>query len=306
MNRCQFWSRVAASLLLFAGAPAQAAISCSLSSSGFTTVYSENITAANSTVGTVTLTCTRSNLADDPTVFNYSLRADDGQQASNGINRARLNNSNGNGSSNFIGYDLWRDPACSTMPWGGGLLAAGSAFNGTVNFGTAATATASHTQTFHACVPPRQNVRAGTFTDVVNLLACNQGTSLFACLSAPAPVVGILTATIINSDLCQFTAPPGDVVFHYASFQAGPATASATYTVRCTSGVRYTASLDATTGTLQGLNYGLALSNTGQVEGTGLPQTFTINGSIPAGQAGTCTNATCPPASQARTLTITY
>lgn len=39
--------------------------------------------------------------------------------------------------------------------------------------------------------------------------------------------------------------------------------------------------------------------------GSGVAQTYTINGAIPAGQAGTCTGATCS-GSQTRTLTITY
>jgi hypothetical protein len=61
--------------------------------------------------------------------------------------------------------------------------------------------------------------------------------------------------------------------------------------------------LDATTGTLLGLNYSLALGV--RSTGTGSPQLHTIIGSMAAGQAGTCAAGTCS-ASQPHTLTITY
>ena len=63
-------------------------------------------------------------------------------------------------------------------------------------------------------------------------------------------------------------------------------------------------SLDATSGTLIGLNYTLALSTPSSV-GTGSQQTHSITGNMAAGQAGNCATGTCS-ASQARTLTIPY
>jgi hypothetical protein len=62
--------------------------------------------------------------------------------------------------------------------------------------------------------------------------------------------------------------------------------------------------LDATSSTLLGLNYTLSLSQT-NATGTGLSQTFTINGSIAGGQSGTCATASCS-GTETRTLTITY
>ena len=63
--------------------------------------------------------------------------------------------------------------------------------------------------------------------------------------------------------------------------------------------------LDATAGNLLGLNYSLALSNPGGQTGTGFPQNFTINGTVAAGQSGTCGGGICTSAAP-RTLTVTY
>ena len=63
-------------------------------------------------------------------------------------------------------------------------------------------------------------------------------------------------------------------------------------------------SLDASGGTLLGLNYSLSLPVTAGT-GNGLPQTYSINGTAAANQVGTCATATCS-ATALRTLTITY
>ena len=70
--------------------------------------------------------------------------------------------------------------------------------------------------------------------------------------------------------------------------------------------------LNASGGVVAGLNYALALNTSGSgginpltSSGTGFAQTFFINGSMPAGQAGTCASGSCP-GTQAHRLTITY
>ena len=62
--------------------------------------------------------------------------------------------------------------------------------------------------------------------------------------------------------------------------------------------------LDATSGTIVGLNYTLALSQT-SATGNGLVQSHSVNGSIAGGQSGTCATATCS-GSETRTLTVSY
>jgi spore coat protein U-like protein len=110
--------------------------------------------------------------------------------------------------------------------------------------------------------------------------------------------------SIVTIASCTLTSPPASINLGYTSFQAAPAAASANFGVNCTTNMPYTMSLDATSGTLVGLNYSLALSQTAST-GTGVAQTFSINGSIAAGQSGTCATGSCS-ASQTRTLTITY
>ena len=69
-------------------------------------------------------------------------------------------------------------------------------------------------------------------------------------------------------------------------------------------------SLNANSGVVSGLNYTLQINGqtppvNNRNPGPGLAQTHTINGSMPAGQAGTCSTGTCT-GTQAHTLTITY
>ncbi len=103
--------------------------------------------------------------------------------------------------------------------------------------------------------------------------------------------------------MCNLTTAPGNIVFNYTGFGAA-ANASTTYGVTCTSYLPYTMALDATSGTLLGLSYTVNLAASGGT-GTGVEQSYAINGTIPAGQSGTCGSGSCS-ASQARTLTITY
>ena len=113
-----------------------------------------------------------------------------------------------------------------------------------------------------------------------------------------------VTATLQSA--CEFTAVTTAVAFTYTSFQAGPATAAGgAVSLRCTNTLPYTLSLDAAAGTVVGLNYTLSLSAAGGT-GNGVAQAYSVNGSMVAGQSGTCaTTATCS-GSQARILTVTY
>jgi hypothetical protein len=66
--------------------------------------------------------------------------------------------------------------------------------------------------------------------------------------------------------------------------------------------------LDVNSGVVSGLKYDLQINaQTLPVKfvGSGAAQVHTIQGNMPAGQAGTCTTGSCV-ASQVHTLTITY
>lgn len=111
--------------------------------------------------------------------------------------------------------------------------------------------------------------------------------------------------TVNLTSSCQLTAAPTDVAFTYTSFQAGASTATpSSFSVKCTNLRPYTMALDATSGTVIGLNYTIALSAAGGT-GNGADQTYSITGNMAAGQSGNCAAASCN-GTDVRTLTITY
>ena len=122
---------------------------------------------------------------------------------------------------------------------------------------------------------------------------------------AAGTATGGFNVTVNLTSKCQITTAPSDVAFSYTSFQATNASASTTYAVQCTNSLPYTMALDATaTNTVAGLNYSLALSAASGT-GNGAAQSYTVNGTMVSGQAGTCALGSCS-GSEARTLTITY
>jgi spore coat protein U-like protein len=104
---------------------------------------------------------------------------------------------------------------------------------------------------------------------------------------------------------CSMTAP-ADVAFTYTSFGGAATSTGGGFTVTCTNSLPYTLALDATSGTVIGLNYTLALAPGGT--GNGAAQSYTIAGNMVAGQSGTCAApvAGVCSGSQVRTLTVTY
>lgn len=270
----------AAALLALASLGAHAAYNCSVSSPGFSAAYDPTTPTTNVTSTEFTITCTRS--LSDASTMDWSMAADNGMYPRFGNrNRAAFGRSR-------VNYDLFQDGACGTQ-WGGT-----QAMSGTLDFSGSLTAT--DTVTYWGCIAARQTrLRAGTYTDLVTM------TLTYGPFSSTAS--GTASVAIATPARCQLTTPPGNLVFNYTGFGAA-ANSSTTYGVTCTSYLPYTMSLDATSGTLLGLDYTLALGATGAT-GTGVEQTFSITGNIAAGQGGTCGTGTCT-ASQARTLTVSY
>ena len=266
---------------LAASAGAHAAISCTLSSGGFAAAYDPASGVNNVTQTFFTVTCTRG-LASDPASVNYSVLVDNGMYATGVNNRAAY-------LANRIRYDVYRDAGCSSK-WKGG-----TAVTGTINF--AGTGTVTQQGNYWGCILPGQTgLAAGTYTD--------QMTMTMSYGPAPA-LVSVATAGVAigTPATCSISAAPGNITFNYVAL--GPAvTPSTTYGVTCTYALAYSMALDATSATLVGLNYTLALSNATSV-GTGSQQTFSINGAMAAGQPGTCAAAGCS-GSRVHAITITY
>lgn len=269
--------RCLALLALVVPASGWAAITCNVASPGLNVAYVPSNPSPTVVQSSFTVTCSRSTLAD-PASVNFSVYADNGSYAAGNANRAAF-------GTNRMAYELYEDAAC-TQAWEGF-----NAITGTVTFSGMA---GSATKNYWACVAAGLSPPAGTYTDNVTMSMLYSGLTLAS---------GSLSVAIATPATCALSTAPGNVVFNYVAF-GGAQTPSTTFRVTCTSYLPYTMALDATSGTALGLSYTLSLSATGGT-GTGAAQTYSINGSMAAGQAGTCASGTCS-ATQARTLTITY
>ena len=274
-----------ACVLALAAAPALAAYSCTVTVTAVTVVYDPTSVVQNVTTGSYTINCTRA-LTDNSNLA-WTLAVNNGTNAGGGFNRVEQP------PSRRYNYETYRfAPYTAANLWG---AAAAVRFSGTLAFG--GSTFASVTGPFDIVMPALQTVQpAGTYTDTLTATLRRGGTTM------DTTAFGI---TVRTNNTCQLSVPPGNVNFTYSSFQGSAATASTTYGVRCTTSLPYTMALDATSGTLLGLNYTLGISPSTSGTGTGATQTYTINGSIAAGQSGICATASCN-ASQTRTLTLSW
>jgi len=282
-----FLARLAVALACLAPVAAGAAITCSISVTSVSTSFNNALGTNSLTSGAYTISCTR--LSSDPNSLAYTLGANNGLHPSGQQNRAQ------NAGGTNLNYELYRIPTIANgNRWQDNSAAL--RFAGTITFAGASLSTQT-IGTFYLNVPTGQNPAAGTYTDVVTAnLRDSTG-------------VTILNSTTFNVSIdeqaaCQITSAPGNLSFTYTSFQGTAATASSTFAVRCTNGHAYSMGFDAASSSLLGLTYTLGLSQT-TATGTGNSQTFTINGNIASGQAGTCATATCS-GTQTRTLIVTY
>lgn len=271
---------ILAVVLLLPATWAHAAITCSVSSPGFSTGYDAAATISiNQT--SYTVSCNRA-LAADAVSVSYTVATN------NGVNPAGARNRVTYLTVNTLLYETYKDSLCGILWKANGPIA------GTINFTTIGTVTAQ--TAFWGCIPAAQAGLAATYTDTVTL-TLNYG---------PLPgviVTGSYPVSITPPNNCQITTSPGNIVFNYTSF--GPAViANTSFSTNCTNALPYTLALDVTSSTLIGLNYTLALSAS-SATGTGLAQSFSITGTMAANQSGTCATAICT-GSKLHTLTVTY
>jgi hypothetical protein len=111
--------------------------------------------------------------------------------------------------------------------------------------------------------------------------------------------------TVNLTSSCTMTAPT-PVAFTYTSFQPTAATSTGgAFSVSCTNTLPYTVAITGASTSVIGLTYALALSAASGT-GNGSAQSFTINGTMASGQAGTCATATCLGTDSTHTVTVTY
>jgi spore coat protein U-like protein len=275
--------------LVACSAGADAAITCSVSSSGFSTAYSPAAAGPTVTQSSFTVTCNRG-ATSDPTSVSYAASADNGQNALGINNRAAY-------SGAFIRYDAYIDSGCGTQ-WKGNVTIGGS-----MSFTT--TGPVSKVHNYWACIGASQTgLAAGTYSDLVTM-TLNYGPNPQSTYLSSFPV------NIATPATCGMSPTPGTVAFgNYVAF--GPALATNTsFGATCTNYLPYTVAITPTTGTIAGLTYNLLLNLSGltgttlSVTGNGAQQSYTIDGSMTAGQAGTCATGLCT-GSVTHTLTLTY
>jgi spore coat protein U-like protein len=274
-------------MLLLDTPSAHGAISCSVSSPGISTTYSGAL-SINQT--SVVINCTR--LSNDPATSAYSLAPDNGINASGQLNRAV------NGV-HYLAYEEFQDSICSTS-W----QSPGSGMSGTIDFGSALGVTV--TRDYWACIPAGQIYAVGSYSDtVITTLTYNDGTSDLV-------TTGGHQVTILTTPSCSISTAPGTISFGYTALQNTATSGNTTFGTTCSAGTSYSISVDSDDGVISGLQYQLRIntstsggSNPLGSSGTGVEQNFYINGTMPAGQAGSCSTASCQD-STIHTLLITY
>jgi len=274
------------------GMSVQAAVTCNVSPSGYSSVYDSLATANNVNQGSVTVNCMRA--AGDPATFNYILFTDDGVYNNGANNRAKLTTAN-----TYLLYDFFTTSAYSTN-WS----KSNKCVTGTISFGSGLSGV--QTLPFYSRIPAQQATPQGLFLDtVVVYLSSNRTT---CTNNATQDFSGSMQVSISTVPACQVATPPTDMVFDYTSWQGSPAPANSSYGIRCSINLGYTMGLLPDTGTASGLAYTLRLNNLGGT-GNGAVQTYTITGDMPANQVGSCTltagSTTCSETNQ-HTLQVNY
>jgi len=207
-----------------------------------------------------------------------------------------------------INYTLAEDSAC-TIPWNATALYPSA---GLTTIAMAKNSTTTLTYQFYGCIPALQPAGPqGAYNDTVTL-SFSGGTPGFATFTSSTMPINIYAPATCTLGLSSM--PPSPLVFAYTAFSPAAVNANTQIDMTCTQYLPYTIALDATVDVVAGLNYTLGLNTAAgppdgtsplSSVGTGAQQIFYINGTMAAGQAGTCSGGTCP-GTQVRTLTITY
>jgi spore coat protein U-like protein len=275
-------------LCLLSPAAYGGSFACAVSSaSGLSLTYDPASPAQTLGMGTAVITCTKSG-ANLATVY-YELGINGGINLSGVQSRAVS-------GAYQINYNIWNDSARSQV-WN-------DISSGRIKGSLASTSSSTVYVNYYVSIPNSQNVGVGTYLDT-QTIKLYQGASAITASTDISPTVQTFGVALSVAAKCTLSSTPGDVNFNYTSFQTAASLASTSFAVTCMDKTSYSMALDSTTGTLLGLTYTLSLSKSGAQTGNGFAQSATINGSMPAGQSGTCNGAACQ-ASEARTLTISY
>ena len=281
------WILTCCTFLSMLGCGAVQAQTCTLTAANLTSTAAYNPFSAgnNDTQGGFSFSCTRppgNNGTNFPAVFWVGIDT--------GINGSRLAS-----AGNFLNRSLYQNYTGCSVAWGG---ASGFTFNNALT-GNGDKDVGPLTGTYCFRIPGSQTtaVPSPSYSDTVTIsVRANNSAGLL--LGQDTFNLG----TSVNA-ACDFPLSPTLMTINYTSF--GPAQpGTSNFQLRCTNTTTYTMALDATSGTALGLNYSVAVSAPSGT-GSGVAQPYTVDGSVAAGQSGTCNTTLCTT-TQTRVLTITY
>lgn len=277
---------------LFAALPASAVVSCSLTVSEVNVVYNYFPTVTGQ--GTLSMACTRNPSQDNrkPTVWI-------GMDQATGGNTANLDTGGAT-----LTYGIFHASPTSGAWTNTGAVDSTSTNDGAVrerlDFGTNQSSSTTATLPFFYSIASQQIKPAGVYVDTVPIV--------MRLDSATGPLITTATLNVHISipRSCRFSTPPSAIDVNYAAFSATTVTATSNFAITCTLTTTYTIALDQARSVVPTVNlaYSLSLATTAAT-GTAVAQPYTVNISVDAGQAGSCSASTCS-GTDTRTLTVTY
>jgi len=273
------------------------AVICSVTATSVppSTLYASG--SATNVAGTIASTCTKE--AGDVTRPYIYIGIDQGEPPA-GRAMTRQN------GSNTLTYEIYH------RTYGSGIWNVGTGVNSTSTanggvFYRMANNSSAQTVSFpyYVRIPtPQATAPAGIYDDLAIAATVRLSNSAGSAsgITLAATSFGV-SASIQHS--CYFSSTPAPLILGYTSFTTAPSVGSSAFQLSCTYNSPYTLTIGPpATGTLLGLNYSLALSASSGV-GTGTPQSFSINGTVTANQAGTCASGSCS-GSHAHTITVGF
>ncbi|MGE4239684.1 spore coat protein U domain-containing protein [Ramlibacter sp.] len=276
--------KAAMAAALASGAGAALAQSCNIvsASASSTNAYDPFSSTSNDTQGSVRFSCSRGWLQTQfPSTFWVGVSSSTGNLAS---------------GANSLPFQLSTNYAACSQAWGGN--SGDTVSNAQTSW--LYTNIGPLTSTFCFRIPGGQSTAApGTYTHnslTVTIRSSNSSGRVWG--------TGTLSLAATVDPACDFTTDPSPLVINYTSFQTTPGIGTSNFQLRCTRTTPYQLSVESG-GSLLDLGYSLAV-NASSALGTGNAQSYTITGTAPAGQSGTCASGAGCQATQARTLTITY
>lgn len=274
---------------------ARAAITCSLSGTSLDITYSQG--TLSQTAGSVTLSCSR--LTTDANTQNYWVQMNNSDSGSRNL----LRHGGTNTAANRLAFDIRKGSTTTSWTSNGG-----NRVSGTLNFAGATTASVSLPFTWR--IASQTGKTAGIYDAIMTASLQLTSNGAIVATDSFTLTASVPTQCFVGQVGSGYTAPgavsPATLVLNYTSFSPTAQTATMDFTVDCTLGTPYTLSLSPASGTLLGLDYSLSLSQTSNT-GNGQAQGYTVTGTIPADQSGTCaTSAAACTASQPTTITLTY